>query len=98
MRSNWHAFKTRIRRMTTPRQHHGLDPDALITMARGIMNTRVDEIACSECFQQVDRFVEQVLDDKDATAAMLLVQDHLDRCHNCREEYEALLAAVRAVS
>lgn len=30
--------------------------------------------------------------------AMPLVQDHLERCSNCREEFEALLAALRALA
>jgi len=59
------------------------------------MTTRPDEIGCDECFEQLDRFVEMVLNGEDATAVMPLVQDHLDRCKACREEYEALLAALR---
>ena len=75
-----------------------MDADRLKEMARGIMTTRPDEIGCDECFQQVDRFVDMVLDGKNATEAMPLVQDHLNRCQDCREEYEALLEALRAVS
>jgi predicted anti-sigma-YlaC factor YlaD len=35
---------------------------------------------------------------KNAAQAMPLVQDHLERCDDCREEFEALLAALRALS
>ena len=31
----------------------------------------------------------------DAAAAMPLVEDHLDKCGDCREEFEALLEALR---
>ncbi len=98
MKWNWDAFKKRMRKAIAPRERDGMDPELLKSMARGIMTTRPDEIDCDECFKQVDRFVDMVLDGKDAAAAMPLVQDHLDRCKDCREEYEALLAALQAVS
>jgi predicted anti-sigma-YlaC factor YlaD len=62
------------------------------------MTTRPDEIGCDECFEHVDRFVEMRLAGKKAAEAMPLVQDHLDRCNDCREEFEALLTALRALS
>jgi hypothetical protein len=74
-----------------------LDLDALRQMVRGIMTTRPDEIGCDECFEQLDRFVEMKLAGKNAAEAMPLVQDHLERCDDCREEFEALLAALRAL-
>jgi predicted anti-sigma-YlaC factor YlaD len=67
-------------------------------MAREIITTRPDEIGCDECFEQLDRFVEMTLAGNNAAEAMPLVQDHLDRCHDCREEFEALLAALRALA
>jgi hypothetical protein len=51
-----------------------------------------------ECFEQVDRFVEMVLDGRDAAEALPLVQDHLNRCDDCREEFEALVDALHALS
>ena len=41
-------------------------------------------------------FAELHLAGKNAAEALPLVQDHLDRCGNCREEFEALLTALRA--
>ncbi|HIC89847.1 MAG TPA: hypothetical protein EYP04_10660 [Anaerolineae bacterium] len=72
--------------------------DTLKEIVHGVMNTRPDEISCDECFQELDRFAELVLAGKNAIEAMPLVQDHLDRCSNCREEFEALLAALRALT
>jgi hypothetical protein len=95
---NWEAFRKRVREIIAPRLREEVDPDLLKAMARGIMSTRPDEIGCDECFEQMDRFVDLVLAGKNAAEAMPLVQDHLNRCQDCREEYEALLAAVRAVS
>ena len=75
-----------------------LEPAALKRMVRNILTARPDEIGCDECFEQLDRFVEMTLAGKNAAEAMPLVQDHLEHCDDCREEFEALLAALRALS
>jgi len=75
-----------------------LEPAALKRMVRNILTARPDEIGCDECFEQLDRFVEMTLAGKNAAEAMPLVQNHLERCADCREEFEALLAALRALS
>ncbi len=62
------------------------------------MTARPDEIGCEECFEKLDRFVEMELAGKDAAEAMPLVQDHLERCNGCKEEFEALLVVLRALS
>ncbi len=73
-----------------------LNPEDLNKMIRAILETREEEIGCDECFEQLDLFVETKLSGLDAAAAMPLVQDHLDKCGDCREEFEALLTALRA--
>ncbi len=74
-----------------------LDRDQLSNLVRVIITTRPDEIGCDECLEQVDRFVEMKLAGLDAAEAMPLVHDHLEKCTDCREEFEALLRALRAV-
>jgi hypothetical protein len=74
-----------------------LEPAMLKQMVRAVMDTRPDEISCGECFDELDRFVEMTLAGKNAAEAMPLVQDHLRRCRDCREEFEALLAMLRAL-
>ena len=66
-------------------------------MVRAIATTRPDELGCDECFEQVDRFADMVLEGRDASEALPLVQDHLDRCRDCHEEFEALVTALRAL-
>jgi hypothetical protein len=73
-----------------------LNPEDLGKLARALDMTSEEELACDECFEELDRFVEMELAGLDAAAAMPLVQDHLDKCGDCREEYEALLRALRA--
>jgi hypothetical protein len=103
MKFNWlSSLLKRLRPMQYPENGAGTRPladaDTLKQMVRGIMTTRPDEVGCDECFNQVDHFAEMVLSGKDAAEAMPLVQDHLDRCGDCREEFEALLTALHALS
>jgi len=65
-----------------------LNPEDLGKLARALDMTSEEELACDECFEELDRFVEMELAGLDAAAAMPLVQDHLDKCGDCREEYQ----------
>lgn len=83
---------------TRPEEAAELEAQKLKQLVRGIMTTHPDEIGCDECFEELDRFVEMDLAGKDVAEAMPLVQDHLKRCRECREEFEALLTALRALA
>ena len=60
-----------------------------------LTRTREEELGCDECFERLDRFVEIELSGLDAATAMPLVEDHLEKCGDCREEFVALLEALR---
>lgn len=75
-----------------------LTPDALRTLARAIRATRPDEIGCAKCYEQLDLFVDKLIEGVPVDEAMPLVQAHLDMCMNCHEEFDALLEAIQAVS
>jgi hypothetical protein len=60
----------------------------------GIITAHPDEIDCGECFELLDRFAEMTLSGVKAANVLPLVQDHLERCDDCREEFAALLAAL----
>jgi anti-sigma factor RsiW len=50
------------------------------------------EVGCDECFDQLDRYVELELADRDADAAFPGLRAHLAGCPACREEHESLRA------
>ena len=70
--------------------------DDVVKLVRVVAETRETEIGCDECFERLDGFAETELSGAGASAAMPLVGDHLDKCADCRGEFEALLAALRA--
>jgi hypothetical protein len=73
-----------------------LESYQLRRLVRAIVTARAEEIACDECFEQLDCFVEMTLAGMDSAQAVSLVQDHLERCHDCREEFETLLTVLHA--
>ncbi len=72
------------------------NPDYFKALVREIAAAREVEIGCDECFEQLHRFVGMRLSGLDPAQAMPLVQEHLEICGECREEFEALLASLRA--
>lgn len=75
-----------------------LTKDVIKKMMRSIHLTHQHELTCDECFNEIDRFAELELTGKNPAEAMPLVQEHLERCGNCKDEYEALLDALRAMN
>jgi len=94
------ALKKMVRAVSPnrPRKPTTLGPQQVRHLVRAIVTTRPDEIGCDECFEELDRFAEMTLAGKSAAEAMPLVQDHLERCDPCREEFEALLDALRVMT
>ena len=72
------------------------NPDDLDKLVRMVAETREEEIGCDERLEQLDRVVDLGLSGLDTAAAMPMVQDHLEKCGDCREEFEMLLEALRA--
>lgn len=53
------------------------------------------ELSCEECWRQTDRFAELTIAGRNAARTMPQVEEHLNRCPDCREEFDALLCALR---
>ncbi len=58
--------------------------------------TRDREIDCDACLEQVAEFAEQQLSGKEVPEALDAVQQHLDVCGECREEYRVLMDVLRS--
>ncbi|MCG2589270.1 hypothetical protein [Rhodohalobacter sulfatireducens] len=75
-----------------------LNKDIIKKLVGMAQNVHPDEIGCDECFDQIHEFAEIKLQGKEAKKAMPLVQDHLDKCGECREEFHALLEAMKILN
>lgn len=57
---------------------------------RHVLDTRDDEITCTECFDETSRYVDLELAGDDPAAKLPRVRHHLAQCRACREDYETL--------
>ena len=55
-----------------------------------LSNTQEVELTCDEVFALLDQFTELATQGEDVRQLMPLVQQHLDMCDDCREEYRVL--------
>jgi hypothetical protein len=68
-----------------------LQDEVIVKFLRILEDVRAADMSCDEMFNRLDEFVEAEVKSKDAEKLMPLVREHLDLCHECDEEYEALL-------
>ena len=71
-----------------------LDKKIIKALLSTVKSTHEHEIGCAECFSQIHEFAEMELLGKSPEKAMPLVKEHLEKCGECKEEYEALLKAM----
>jgi len=55
-----------------------------------LANTKEVELTCDEVFAVLDQFTEMAARGEDVSQLMPLIQQHLDMCEDCREEYKVL--------
>jgi hypothetical protein len=55
-----------------------------------LSNTQDVEMTCDEVFSILDQFTELAARGEDVAQLMPLIQQHLDMCEDCREEYKVL--------
>jgi hypothetical protein len=55
-----------------------------------------EELACDECFEQLDRYVELEVSGRPADVAVPGLRSHLEGCRACREEHDSLAALLGA--
>ena len=75
-----------------------LPNEAVLKILRVLDELPVEEISCAELYMKLDEYVEREVDKKDAAHLMPVIREHLDVCHECCEEYEALLDVLSKTS
>lgn len=67
-------------------------------LLRMVEDTDEVEIACDEVFELLDQYVELEARGEDVAQLLPFVKRHLEKCHDCHEEYEALMRVFEATS
>lgn len=74
-----------------------LTPSALAILGHQIVTTQEVEYACDDVYRLLDQFAEAVSRGDDAASWMPMINAHLERCPDCRAEFEALLSALQTI-
>lgn len=81
--------------MTTKEFDIELTDQDIRALAAGVASTRPVEIGCDDCLDQVASYAESQLQGLPTSVALRLVEEHLELCPDCREEFESLAEALR---
>ena len=77
------------------RDSFAVSPASLAVMGRQIASTQDVEYDCNDVYRLLDQFAEAVQRGEDEAPWMPLIRMHLERCPDCRAEFEALMRALR---
>ncbi len=89
-------FGTNKQESSSPRSGMQADKSEMMQkMLAMLSNTRDKELTCDEVFALLDQFTELAAQGEDVAQLMPLVQQHLDMCEDCREEYKVLESIVQ---
>ena len=75
-----------------------LRPEQAKALFEMVLGTRDQEMTCDECGADLAEFVEVQLTGKPLGDALQAVQEHLERCHDCTDEYHVLRQALAALA
>jgi hypothetical protein len=67
------------------------------TLLQSVSRTRDQELTCDACLGELGGFAELTLKGRPVEEAYDLVQQHLQVCGECREEFELLLKALECL-
>ena len=75
-----------------------LRPEQAKALLEMVLGTRDQEMTCDECVADLAEFVEVQLTGKPLSDALQAVQEHLERCRDCTDEYHVLRQALEALA
>jgi hypothetical protein len=74
-----------------PKKSGELQDEVVVKFLKILETLREEEMSCAEMYAHIDEFVEREVKSHDAEKLMPLIQEHIDMCAECCDEYEALL-------
>jgi len=72
-----------------------LSPVAAVQIGRELESTRETEFDCEQVYQLLDQLAEAMQRGENGAPWMPLIRAHLERCSDCRKEFEALLRVLQ---
>ncbi len=75
-----------------------LRPEQAKALLERVLGTRDQEMTCDACVADLAAFVEVQLTGRPLSDALQAVHAHLERCHDCADEYQVLRQALAALA
>jgi hypothetical protein len=70
--------------------------DKLASLVKVIFAAQADDITCDDCFEHIDTYVDMLLSGEDPGTVLPQVKTHLEQCHCCETELQALITILEA--
>jgi hypothetical protein len=90
------TIRERLRRWLGRSPGHRLTAEAALTLARELESTQEVEFDCDQVHRLMDQFAEAVQRGQDGAPWVSLIRAHLEKCGDCRQEFEALLRVLQS--
>jgi hypothetical protein len=75
-----------------------LQTEEIRKIIQQILSEGSSEIFCTDCCKVLDQFAEIQLAGNIPALVMPMVQEHLNHCENCQEQFVMLLDALKAIN
>ncbi len=79
-----------------PRSPSRLSLAGAARLGRELGSTQETEFDCEQVYKLLDQFADAVQRGENGAPWMPLIRAHLERCSDCRQEFEALLKVLQA--
>jgi predicted component of type VI protein secretion system len=87
------------KRLSSPQNGmQGDKSEMMQKMMAMLSNTQDVELTCDDVFAVLDQFAELAARGENVAQLMPLIQQHLDMCEDCRDEYKVLKSIVHGTA
>jgi len=70
----------------------------LTNIVRTILSVPKEEIACEDCYDVIDQYVDMLRAGQDPETVLPKVKEHLGQCQCCDTEFRALISILEAAT
>jgi transposase len=74
-----------------------LDPGQIDRLLKMIQQTQEEELTCPECLDELDKYVQSILDERPIAGILDRVREHLEACPCCGDQFKLVLDTLNAI-
>jgi hypothetical protein len=74
-----------------------LNPEQVHRLLKMIQQTQDEELTCPECLDDLDKYVQSVLEGMPVAGVLERVREHLEACPCCEGQFKLVLETLEAI-